>query len=164
MNEKIYLEEIMRLQDTFNRTLTGSALKTWKLELEKAEIGDNDLSLGITKMIYRSKQFNIPFIFGELLKDCQEAQIDRRERESARQKLEENKYRNLSNDEILDKGKNKVIAKAFIDLLREYLHGRLGRKEWLEKQKALSISIFGKYESILDKELAKQAGILRGEE
>lgn len=148
-----YGQELQRLEAAFNWKLQDSAFNVWWQELSKMEsLTDNDFILAVTKAVYGSGRFPT---LGEIIKLCNEAAADRREREAAKVKTEENKYRKLSQVQILKQDSISPYAQKLIANLKDFLEGRITRKQWLINQKNLQEKKYGRHEAVIDHNLAK---------
>lgn len=139
ITDLIFSSEIKRLEAAYNWRLPSPQI--WWDELSAKNYTDSDFVLAATKIIYGGG-FKFPTL-GELDKKCNEASIERREREAVTQKLEEHQHKNWSQDGMLKKGISPA-AGDFINNLRDYLNGIITRKDWAINQKQLSSKYFGR--------------------
>lgn len=127
INQELFLELLDKLQLTKNYTLCESAIPVWKEYLDKEVLQDEDYTLGIEKCIKETKGFPTLDI---LIEKCREARSERINRENERLRREDEKYKNLSQKDIFDRG-----IKQGTPLVKEMIHNLYDRlNEVIDKE------------------------------
>ena len=124
MKEDTYRHCIQILEEGFNWKLPNGALKIWWDVLTEEKFTDEDFEDGCIHVIRTLKRF--PSL-NELIEASDQIRKDRVEREWQARKNEENRYRHLTQDEILARGakKNPRIA-----ITRRLLKGEIDKPTW----------------------------------
>ncbi len=152
---EIFKSQIERLQATINFRFIDSVFPVWKKELEDNGFADRHLESGITRIIDALRHGSIranDVHLGSLLRYCGQARSSLTPEE--RNKLEEARYRYLSQDKILSTGLT-PFAKTLIANLHRYWDGEITRKTWLLKHKDLIQKELGRYPAVIDRMLQK---------
>ena len=83
---KVYQEQIDRIENAYMYTINEAAIKTWKKELDEAEVEDEDLKTGIDYILNNPGKFNLRPHLGNLLEFCGKAKSERWTKEEAERK------------------------------------------------------------------------------
>lgn len=125
------------LEDGFNWQLPKGALKVWWDVLSEENFSDEDFKKGCVQAIRNFKRF--PSL-NELIEVITEIRQNRLEVEWRRQKWEENKYRNLSQKDIIAKGvmeSQSPKTKARLAATYKFLLGVIDKATWQELLKEI---------------------------
>ena len=157
ITDKIYQEQMRRLEGAINQKIYEGSFKVWKKELEDNNFSDKDFVAGITRVVDSLRNGEIKTYdihIGTLLRFCGKGKEHNLTPEE-RAKIEEARYRYLSQDAILSMAGMTPFAKILCANLYKYLNGEITRKTFLLKQKDLIQKELGKYPAVIDRELKK---------
>lgn len=128
MKEDTYRHCIQTLEEGFNWKLPNGALKIWWDVLTEEKFTDEDFEDGCIFVIRNLKRF--PSL-NELIEATAEIRKDRLEREWQAKKSEENKYRHLTQEEILARGaRGNPKTRERITITRRLLKGEIDKATW----------------------------------
>ena len=157
ITDKTYQEQMKRLEGAINQKIYEGSFKVWKKELEDNRFTDKDFIAGITHVVDSLRNGEIKTYdihIGTLLKFCGKGREHNLTPEE-RGKIEEARYRHLSQDAILSRGMT-PFAKILCANLYKYLNGEITRKTFLLKHKDLIQRELGKYPAVIDRDLKKE--------
>lgn len=155
LTQKIYEEQISRLEAAIGQQFFTGSYKVWKQELEDDGNEDKHLKKAISLMIdaLTDKTLERKDIhLGAMKRFCQRARAKVYWETSMKQEAQSH---NLSVDKILDQKNISPYSKSLIANLKDYLNGVVDRKTWLINQIILQNKKYGKHQGILDKERIK---------
>lgn len=121
MNEKLYLDQVNRIQDAYMFEIWPGAIKTWKQELEHEGISDNDLVKGVDYILNNPKQMGKPNL-GTLLEWCGKAKMERYDKEAEKEKSE--RLHNITETSVATDHGRKALS-----LIKLFLQGEYTDKE-----------------------------------
>ncbi len=141
ITQKIYDEQIERIEGAIGRQLIPGSYSIWKEELNKNNINDVDLIAGVDRGIIEWEGGKLPSV-GQLIEKCR---FERKERifteENQRKAREQRDARQRGGNpitNILEKGKDeKGKARAWIDLTYQLLNGEIDKETFNLKHKEI---------------------------
>lgn len=135
MKHEIFKSSIEILEESFSWKLPKGALKIWWSVLIDEPFSSEDFEKGCMSVVRNSKRFPT---LNELIEASQKACSIRVEKEQYKQKREEGRYRNLSQEEILANGvKTSPKAKAWIEETTKLLRGQVDKATWERMMKKI---------------------------
>ena len=135
MTPEAYKRCIQIVEEGFSWKLPAGAHKIWWDVLKDEKINDEDFEDGCIRAMTTLKRS--PSL-AELIECCKQARITNNEARWQAQKLEENKYRRIGTEDILNNG---VMAfrsskvRGLIQNALDLLNGKIDKGAWQEKQK-----------------------------
>ena len=156
ITDKTYQEQMKRLEGAINQKIYEGSFKVWKKELEDNNFSDKDFIAGVTHVVDSLRNGEIKTYdihIGTLLRFCGKGREHNLTPEE-RGKIEEARYRYLSQAKILSRGLT-PFAKTLCANLHRYWASEITRKTWLLKHRDLIKKELGKYPAVIDKLLKK---------
>lgn len=128
-----------RLGGLYSCKYTKPELDVWWFELEKQSMVDDSILMETIELLRRGEKGSWKPNLNTFLFYLNDVRINRREQQWDKQKQEENKYRNLGYNEILEKGEqhNSPKVRAWIALTKQLLSGEIDKQEFDEKHKRI---------------------------
>ena len=116
------------------REVSDKAMEIYWNRLSAQGFHDDDLRAGTNTLIDSHHWRAFPTV-AEIIEACSEPRQERLTREHEARKREENKYRNLTPEQILDRGKKSPEMQALALNTSALLSGKIDPSTWCKRQK-----------------------------
>ena len=142
MSDIVFSKEMDRLQAAFNWKLPMPTLEVWYNALQEKAYTDSELTLGVSRAMYNNPRF--PSL-AELDKSCYEERLALLDIKRKQFKDDENKYKNLTQDQIFTRGKDNKnpIVRELCQNLFNKIDGLIDYETWKSNQTRLEMQIKG---------------------